>query len=78
MVLALSESTYVGTPPIARNVVSRFDASVPTVESHTGITTRNRDHASQAQNSQVLRPAISGPLPQSTCSQSPGSGTHGR
>ena len=44
--------------PIARNGVSKFNASVPTAESHTGITTRNRDQAGQAQNSQISRPRI--------------------
>src|SRR5208283_451850 len=52
--------------------------SVGSVRSHTGSTTRNRDHASHAQNSSVTRgvpsgPGTSGPLPQSHCSHSPGS-----
>jgi len=52
------------------------------VRSQTGSTTRNRDQASHAQNSNVSRwllPApIRGPAPQSNCSHRPGSGTHGR
>ncbi len=51
---------------------------MPTCRSQTGITTRNRDQASHAQNSCVFRPVISGPPPQSHCSHIPGSGTHGR
>lgn len=42
-----------------------------------GITTRNRDQASHAQNNCVLRPATRGPSPQSNCTHSPGSATHG-
>jgi len=77
-VFSLSVSRYVGAPPTARNVVSRHDTSVPIVRSHVARMTRNRDHASQAQNKFVRRPPIRGPSPQSNCSHIPGSGTHGR
>ncbi len=52
--------------------------SVPRVWSQVGITTRNRYHASQAQNNDVRRAPMRGPSPQSNCSHIPGSGTHGR
>lgn len=77
-VFALSVSAQVGDPPIRRKVVSRQATSVPNVQSQTGITTRNHDHDSHAQNSQVRRPPMRAPSPQSNCSQRPGSGTHGR
>ncbi|MFF3128734.1 hypothetical protein ACFVRD_42270 [Streptomyces sp. NPDC057908] len=77
-VFALSVSTQVGAPPIRRSVVSRQATRVPRVQSQTGITTRNRDQDSHAQNSQVRRPPIFGPSPQSNCRQRPGSGIHGR
>lgn len=77
-VFALSVSTYVGAPPIRLSVVSRQATSVPSVQSQTGITTRNRDQDSHAQNSQVRRPAMRGPSPQSNWSQRAGSGIHGR
>ena len=56
------------------------------VRSHVGITTRNRDHASHAQNNSVCRGARSarvgsgtcGPHPQSNCNHNPGSVIHGR
>src|SRR5439155_10808355 len=77
-VLALSPSRYVGAPPMRRKVASRHAISVPRLWSQVGITTRNRDQASHAQNRLVLRPFTRGPSPQSNCSHSPGSGTHGR
>jgi hypothetical protein len=53
--------------------------------SQVGITTRNRDQASHAQNSSVARitPGAAGsgtfgPHPQSNCSHNPGSVIHGR
>jgi hypothetical protein len=39
------------------------------VRSQVGITTRNLEHANQAQNNSVARPAIVGPLPQSHWAQ---------
>ena len=48
------------------------------VRSQVAITTRNLDHASHAQNRFVLRPAMTGPAPQSHCGHIPGSGIHGR
>ncbi len=77
-VFSLSVNAYVGAPPKRRSVVSRQPSSVGSVRSQVGTTTRNRDQANHAQNSSVLRPAIFGPSPQSNCSHSPGSGTHGR
>jgi hypothetical protein len=77
-VFSLSVSTYVGTPPIARNVLSKQDATVGNVLSRTGITTRNRDQASHAHHSQVRRPSTRGPSPQSNWHHIPGSGIHGR
>ena len=77
-VFSLSVSAYAGTPPIRRKVVSRQATIVGNVLSQTGITTRYRDHASQAHQSEVRRPRIVGPSPQSHCNQSPGSVTQGR
>jgi hypothetical protein len=77
-VFALSLSRNAGTPPTCRNVASRQAISEPIVWSHTGITTRNRDQASHAQNNCVLRPSMRGPSPQSNCSHRPGSAIHGR
>ncbi len=82
-VFSLSVSAYTGTPPIRRSITSRHAISVGSVRSHVGSTTRNRDHASHAQNSSVPRgspsgPGTSGPLPQSHCSHNPGSVIHGR
>ena len=67
----------------ARTVVSRHVNSVPSLRSQVGITTRNRDQASQAQNSNVGRgrpsgPNTIGPAPQSNCNHKPGSVIHGR
>jgi hypothetical protein len=69
-------------------VASRHATSVGSDRSHVGITTRNRDHASHAQNSNVARispdPGAAvgsgtfGPHPQSNCSHRPGSVIHGR
>jgi hypothetical protein len=53
-------------------------ARVPAVRSQVGITTRNLDQASQAQNRQVLPPSMRGPSPQSNWHHMPGSGTQGR
>ncbi len=77
-VFSLSVSADTGTPPIRRSVTSRHAISVGSVRSQAGSTTRNRDHASHAQNSNVARgvpsgPGTCGPLPQSHCSHSPGS-----
>jgi hypothetical protein len=77
-VFSLSVSAYVGAPPIVRSVVSRQASSEGRVRSQTGSTTRNRDQASHAQNTNVRRPAMRGPSPQSNCSHNPGSGIHGR
>jgi hypothetical protein len=77
-VFSLSVNAYVGTPPIRRNVVSKQDTMVGMVLSSTGITTRNRDHASHAHHKLVRRPLIRGPSPQSHCSHNPGSVIHGR
>lgn len=52
--------------------------TVGNVLSRMGSTTRNRDHASQAQNSHVATPPTTGPVPKSHCNHKPGSGTHGR
>lgn len=60
-VLSLSVNAYVGAPPIALNVASRHEISVPSVRSNVGITTRNLDHASHAQNSSVRLGVPSGP-----------------
>jgi hypothetical protein len=46
--------------------------------SKMGITTRKRDHDSQAQNNTVAIPATTGPSPKSYWNHIPGSGTHGR
>jgi hypothetical protein len=48
------------------------------VQSQTGSTTRKRDQDSHAQNSQVRRPSIFEPSPQSNWSHIPGSGIQGR
>jgi len=77
-VRGLSVSRYVATPPIRRSMASRQATSVPNVWAQAGIATRNRDHASQAQNNWVRRPPTRGPSPQSTWIHRPGSGTHGR
>jgi len=79
----LSVNAYTGAPPIRRNVASRQATSVGNVRSQVGITTRNLDQASHAQNSSVTRstpsgPGTLGPVPQSHCSHSPGSLIHGR
>ncbi len=60
-VLALSVSTYAGTPPIVRSVASKHAANVGNVWSQTGMITRKRDHATHAQNSNVDRNRPSGP-----------------
>jgi len=41
-------------------------------------TTRNRAHASHAQNNVVFSPQITGPSPKSYCNHIPDSVTHGR
>ncbi len=66
-VRSLSVNQYVGTPPNTRIARSKQPITVGIVRSHTGNTTRNRDHANQAQNNNVARPAIVGPVPQSHC-----------
>lgn len=77
-VFSLSVNAYVGAPPIERRVASRQASSDGRVRSQTGIMTRNRDQASQAQNNNDRLPAIRGPSPQSNCNHKPGSGIHGR
>lgn len=82
-VLALSVNTNDGTPPSLRKVASKQAISVGWVWSQTGITTRNLDHANQAQNNNVVRncppgPGTLGPWPQSNCNHRPGSVIHGR
>jgi hypothetical protein len=52
--------------------------TVGRVLSRMGSTTRNRDHANQAQNNTALTPATAGPSPKSHWNHRPGSGTHGR
>jgi hypothetical protein len=59
-------------------VVSTHATIVGRVRSQTAITTRKRDQASHAHHRFVRRPATRGPSPQSHCSHSPGSVTHGR
>ena len=63
---------------MVRSVASKHDSTVGRVRSHVGITTRNRDHANHAQNSNVALPPMVGPVPQSNCSHMPGSTIHGR
>jgi len=77
-VFSLSVSRYVGTPPTRRNATSRAANTVGAVLARIGSTTRNRDHATHAQNNVVLTPSISGPSPKSYCNHIPGSVTHGR
>jgi len=48
------------------------------LRSQVGSTTRYRDQASQAQNSDVGRRFTRGPSAQSNCSHFPGSGSQGR
>ena len=77
--LARCRSAGTSAPrPRAQRRVQARRSGVPRVWSQVGITTRNRDQASHAQNSYVRRPPIRGPSPQSNCSHIPGSGTHGR
>ena len=49
--------------------------TVGAVRSRNASTTRKRDHASQAQNSTVLRPSMTGPSPKSYRNHIPGSVT---
>jgi hypothetical protein len=82
-VFSLSVNAYVGAPPNRRSVASRQVSTVPSLRSQLGSTTRNLDHANQAQNSNVGRgrpsgPNTTGPVPQSNCSHNPGSVIHGR
>lgn len=51
----------VGQPSNRRRAVSMQVMAVGRDLSTTGITTRKRDHDSQAQNSSVSRPATTGP-----------------
>ena len=67
-----------GAPPSSRNEASRAANTVGMVRSRNAMTIRNRDHASHAQNSTVLRPSMTGPSPKSYCNHNPGSVTHGR
>ena len=59
---------YVGAPPRRRNVTSRAAITLGAVLSRIANTTRNRDHASHAQNNVVLTPSMTGPSPKSYCS----------
>ena len=82
-VFSLSVNTNAGAPPRRRSVASRQVRAVPSLWSQVGITTRNRDQASHAQNSDVARgrpsgPNTTGPAPQSNCNHNPGSVIHGR
>ena len=77
-VFSLSVRTYVGAPPITRNVRSNAANTLGSVLSRIGITTRNRLNASHATNSTVFTPPTTGPSPKSYCNHSPGSVTHGR
>ncbi|WP_432835236.1 hypothetical protein [Dactylosporangium sp. CA-092794] len=72
-VRALSPSRYVVAPPIRRGVASTQAINVPNVWSQVGITTRDRDQDSHAQNRLVFRPPMRGPSLQSNCSHNPGS-----
>lgn len=51
---------YVDTPPIRRNVASSAPITDAKVLSLSGITTRNRDQASQATNNTVAEPPRAG------------------
>ena len=77
-VFSLSLSRYAVAPPTIRKVESTQHSTVPKVRSQVGITIRNRDHASHAQNNTVGTPRTSGPVPQSNCNHMPGSVIHGR
>ena len=63
---------YVGAPPRRRSVTSRRRSvtsraaiTLGEVLSRIANTTRNRDHASHAQNNVVLTPSMTGPSPKS-------------
>jgi hypothetical protein len=56
-------SAYVGTPPNIRSAQSRPSTTDASVLSRNGTTTRNRDHASHAQNNTVARSSTVGPSP---------------
>ena len=77
-VFSLSVNAYVEQPPNRRNVVSMQPITVGNDLSRIGSTTRNRDHASHAQNNNDATPPTSGPAPKSHWNHRPGSGTHGR
>jgi transposase len=58
---ALGSTGQLGAPPNERIARSRQPTTVGKVRSHVGITIRNRDHPSHAQNRFVGRPLIVGP-----------------
>ena len=62
-VFSLSVNTYVGTPPIRRNVTSKAANTDDNVLSRRGSTTRKRDQATHATNRTVFTPSTSGPSP---------------
>jgi hypothetical protein len=62
-VFSLSVNTYVGAPPKIRKQRSKAEITDGMVRSESAMITRKRDQASQAQNSTVLRPPITGPSP---------------
>jgi hypothetical protein len=64
-VFSLSVNRYVGAPPRRRSVTSRAAITLGEVLSRIANTTRNRDHASHAQNNVVLTPSMTGPSPKS-------------
>jgi hypothetical protein len=65
-------------PPSRRGVASRQPSTLGRVRSQAGRTTRYRDQASHAHHSHTCRRSTRGPVPQSSCSHKPGSGTQGR
>jgi hypothetical protein len=62
-VLSLSVNAQVGTPSRQRSVRSTPITTDGIVLSRSATTTRNRDHASHAQNSTAREPATAGPSP---------------
>jgi hypothetical protein len=59
-------NTYVGAPPKQRNARSS-PITTDGKDLSRNATTRNRDHASHAQNSAVRQPSTTGPSPKSSC-----------
>ena len=72
-VFSLSVKTYVGAPPIRRNVVSKAAMTEASDLSLSTRITRKRLQASQAQNKITAAPSMIGPAPKSYWSQAPGS-----